>query len=299
MEDVLVAAAAREQGHDDRDEREGRPRRQLPIHGPTDGYPAARLKNGRGVETDVGWSFEPLPAAALAAVAIAYARRALASGAAADRRRGGSRRVGRALATLALALFSPLDRIGETRLFSVHMAQHLLIGDVAPLLAILGLSGPLLRPVLALPGAIRLRRLAHPLVALPLWAASLVAWHVPAAYDAALRHPAVHDLQHLSFFTCGLLFWAAVLEVLPGPRWYGLGSKLVSLAFAWLVGGMLANVFLWSHEAFYAPYRHAPRLWGLTPLADQRLGGGVMLLETSAVMLAVALVVGARWLGEG
>ena len=114
-----------------------------------------------------------------------------------------------------LAVASPVDQIGEERLFSVHMLQHLMLGDLAPLLAVLGLSGPLLRPVLALPFASRLRLLAHPLVALPLWAANLYAWHVPRLYDAALAHPAIHATEHACFYAGGLLLWSAILEVLP------------------------------------------------------------------------------------
>ena len=248
----------------------------------------------------VGWTFEPLPLAAIAVVGAAYARRALTLG-----RRGTPVPAWKlvlfalSLGTVVLALVSPVDRIGEERLFSVHMLQHLLIGDVAPLLAVLGLSGPLLRPVLALPFVFRLRVLAQPFVALPLWAANLYAWHLPRLYGAALENAAVHALQHLLFFSCGLLLWATLLEVVPGPRWYGTGAKLVSLGFVWVAGGVLANVFLWSGRAFYRPYREAPRLWGLSPVADQRIGGGVMLLEMSAVVLAVALVLGLRWLGEG
>jgi putative membrane protein len=203
-----------------------------------------------------------------------------------------------ALVVLFVAVASPLDTIGEHRLFSVHMLQHVLIGDVAPLLVVLGLTGPLLRPALALPVVPRLRWLAFPLVALPLWAIDLGVWHLPPLYDAALRHPAVHDLEHALFFACGLLLWMALLEPLPGPRWFGTGARLASLGFVWIVGGALAQVFLWDGRLLYPPYRTVPRLWGLSPIADQRVGGGVMLLEMSLVVLAVATMLGLRWLQE-
>ncbi|HEY7208388.1 MAG TPA: cytochrome c oxidase assembly protein [Gaiellaceae bacterium] len=245
------------------------------------------------------WTFDAPTLALLAFAAVAYARRARTL-----QRRGVAVGVRRpvmfalALATLFVAFCSPIDVIGEQSLFSVHMLQHLLIGDVAPLLVVLGLSGPLLRPVLALPGVWRLHALARPQVLLVLWAANLYLWHVPLLYDAALAHDGIHALEHALFFTCGALLWATLLELLPGPRWYGSGAKLLSLAFVWVAGGVLSNVFLWSGRAFYDPYRDAPRLWGLDPVADQRLGGGLMLLEMSVVVIAVAIVLGVRWLAE-
>lgn len=194
-----------------------------------------------------------------------------------------------AVVVLLVALLSPLDRIGEERLFSVHMAQHLLIGDVAPLLVVLGLDGPLLRPLLALRPVRRLRVLAHPLAAFPLWAVNLCVWHLTPLYDAALDHDAVHALQHTLFFACGLLVWAALIEPLPGPAWFTAGRKLLYVAGMWLVSLALAQVFLWSGHTYYARYVTAPRTWGLSPLADQRAGGGVMLVEGSLVMVGVAV----------
>jgi putative membrane protein len=192
-------------------------------------------------------------------------------------------------AVLLVAFLSPLDRLGEERLFSAHMAQHLLIGDVAPLLVVLGLDGPLLRPLLAVGPVRRLRGLAHPLVALPLWAANLGVWHLTPLYDAALGHDAVHALQHALFFLCGTLVWAALLEPLPGPAWFSAGRKLLYVAGMWLVSLALSQVFLWSGHVYYSRYAAAPRTWGLSAAADQRAGGGVMLVEGSLVMLGVVV----------
>lgn len=199
------------------------------------------------------------------------------------------------LAALTFALVSPLDSIGESRLFSVHMAQHVVIGDLAPLFIVLGLSGPLLRPLLAFRWVQRARFLTHPLVALPFWAIALCLWHIPTLYDAALENSAVHALEHACFFTGGLLLWTALLGLLPGPRWFGLGARLSALGFVWLVGGALANVLLWSTQPFYPPYVEAPRMWGLSPLADQHAGGGVMLLEMMLVGAVVFVAVGLAW----
>lgn len=247
----------------------------------------------------VGWSFDPLPLAVVTVVVVAYAWRArtlLRRGRRVASRTAAAFAAG--LAALVLAVVSPLDSIGEGRLFSVHMAQHVLISDVAPLLLVLGLSGPLLRPLLAVRPLQRLRVLTHPLLALPLWAGDLWLWHLPRLYDAALANAAVHSLEHLCFLTGGLLLWTALLGLLPGPRWFGHGARFAALAFVWLTGGALANVFLWSGHAFYRPYVEAPRTWGLSPLADQRAGGGVMLVEMMFVGAIVFVVLGLGWLAD-
>ncbi|HEY2544248.1 MAG TPA: cytochrome c oxidase assembly protein, partial [Gaiellaceae bacterium] len=134
--------------------------------------------------------------------------------------------------------------------------------------------------------------------ALPLWAANLAVWHVPYLYDAALAHSAVHALQHALFFAGGALVWATLFELLPGPRWFGTGARAAYLAGMWFFSLGLSSVFLWSSHPFYEPYVHAPRLWGFSPLDDQRLGGGVMLLEGSLIMLGVLIWLGLRWFDE-
>ena len=236
------------------------------------------------------WTFDPIPLAALAIAATAYARRARTlrlRGTPVPRVKALS--FGLAVAVIALALASPIDTIGERRRFSVHMLQHLLIGDVAAMLLAIGLTGPLLRPLLAQAPLRRLRVLAHPLVALPLWAANLYVWHVPRLYDAALAHDSIHAVQHALFLTCGTLLWAALLEPLPGPSWFGTGPKLVALACVWVAGGALANVFIWSGHPFYSRYHST---------LDQRIGGGVMLIEMSLLVVAVFFWLALGWLRE-
>ena len=122
-----------------------------------------------------------------------------------------------------LALNSPIDALGEQHFFFLHMTQHVMLGDLAPLSSCVGLTGPVLRPVLASRSVERLRILAHPLVALPVWAVNLYVWHIPFLYDAALHHDSVHALEHFLFFTCGCLMWEPVVETLPAPAWFGTG----------------------------------------------------------------------------
>lgn len=231
-------------------------------------------------------SLEPARLLPIALAAFLYWRRALTlrrRGAAVPGWRQGLFALGLALIVVALA--SPIDRLGEERLFSFHMAQHILLGDLAALCLVAGLTGPLLRPLLAFKAVDRLRFLAHPLVALPLWAANLFAWHVPAAYEAALSSGGVHVLQHLCFLTFGALMWAPVVEVLPGPMWFGTGWKLGYIVTVRLLETLLGNIFLWTGTVVYATYERAERIWGISPLADQGIAGAVMMVEGSLVTI--------------
>ncbi len=182
-----------------------------------------------------------------------------------------------------VSLVSPLDAYGEQEFFSAHMLQHVIIGDLAPLCFVAALTGPVLRPVLRLPIADRLRVLTHPLVALPVWAFNLYIWHLPVLYQAALHHSAVHALEHFLFFACGCLMWAPVLETLPQPEWFGTGAKLAYIAVVRVVETVLGNVFLWSGKVFY-PYYHGAH--GISALHDQGLAGAVMMAEGSLVTIA-------------
>jgi cytochrome c oxidase assembly factor CtaG len=162
----------------------------------------------------------------------------------------------------------------------------------------LGLTGQVLRPVLALRPVERLRFLAHPLVALPVWALNLYIWHIPYLYDAALHHDSIHALEHFMFFTCGCLMWEPVVETLPAPEWFGTGMKLGYIAVVRLIETVLGNIFIWSNTAFYSVYRHPPE-WGLTPVHDQNLGGIVMMAEGSLVTLIALSWLFLRMAAEG
>jgi len=232
------------------------------------------------------WTFDPIQLASLAVIGFLYYRRVrtLAErGTPVEPWRQWC--FGAGLASLFVVLASPVDALGEEQFLFVHMIQHIVIGDLAPLLMVAGLTGPILRPVLALPVIGRLRVLGHPLIAFPIWAVNLYVWHLPFLYEAALHHDVVHALQHTMFFAAGALFWAAVLEPLPGPSWFGSGAKLVYIVVARLVGMILANVMLWSSSVWYSTYDHAAR-WGITPQSDQGIAGSTMMIVDSIVTIS-------------
>jgi cytochrome c oxidase assembly factor CtaG len=245
------------------------------------------------------WSFEPLQVVPTVVVAVLYVRRTRTL-AAEGRPVPGWRQAcfWTSIGLVVLALNSPIDALGEEHFFFVHMTQHVLLGDLAPLFFVLGMTGQILRPVLALRPVERLRVLAHPLVALPLWALNLYVWHLPFLYDAALHHDAVHALEHFCFFTFGCLIWEPVVETLPAPAWFGTGAKIGYIFAVRLVETVLGNVFIWSSSAFYSVYRHAPE-WGIAPVHDLNLGGVVMMAEGSIVTLAALAWLFLRMAAEG
>jgi putative membrane protein len=169
-------------------------------------------------------------------------------------------------ALILVAVFSPLATWGEHRSFAAHMAQHLLLGDLAPLVLAIAVGG----------------LGVHPAVAGFAWLANLAFWHVPAVYEAALHHEVLHVVQHLALFSAGAFLWSSVLF----RRW-NVAVRLGALA-ATMVGSLtLASILLWWPRVIYATYAHAHTLGGIAPVSDQRLGGGLMLLEGSLVVFAV------------
>lgn len=232
------------------------------------------------------WSFDPLELAPTVAVSYLYLSRTRSlarRGLPVERSRQWLFWTG--ILLVVIALDSPVDAVGERDFFFVHMIQHVLLGDLAPLCFVAGLTGPVLRPVLSLPGAEGLRRLTHPFVAFPIWAVDLCGWHVPLLYEAALHHSAIHALEHLLLFTCGALMWSPVLETLPAPAWFGTGWKLAYIGAVRVVETALGNVFIWSTSVFYPWYVHPRPIWGIDALDDQRLAGVVMMAEGSLVTL--------------
>jgi cytochrome c oxidase assembly factor CtaG len=234
-----------------------------------------------------GAAFEPLQIAAITLVAVAYWSRVRTLS-----------REGRPVPAWRVACFasglilgvaafaSPLDHLAEELLLA-HMAQHLLIADLGALLIVLGLTGPLLQPLLAVRWLGWIRHLAHPLVALPLWAIDLCLWHLPVLYQGALAHDSVHALQHACFVGFGILMWMPLVGPLPQPSWFGLPAKIGYLIGVRFVGTALGNVFMWSNDVFYPDYASGEAHWHLSPLTDQSIAGVIMTTEGGFVTLGV------------
>jgi cytochrome c oxidase assembly factor CtaG len=188
-----------------------------------------------------------------------------------------------------LTIAGALTALGDLsdELLTAHMAEHLLLGDIAALLIVLGLTGPLIAPVLRVGFFYRLRILAHPLIAFPLWAIDMYVWHLPVFYEAALNHLGVHLLEHAMFLGLGINMWMCLFGPLPMPRWFGNLAKLGYIVAVRLTGTVLGNVFLWSGTAFYPFYTQGDAAWRVSPIADQNLAGAVMMVEESFLTLGL------------
>lgn len=182
------------------------------------------------------------------------------------------------LLMIALALVSPIAHVGE-ELVIAHMVEHLMLGDLATLLLVLGLTGPLLQPILAIRFFDRLRILAHPLVAFPLWALNFYLWHIPALYDAAYGGAAMHVLEHTNFIFFGCLMWMPIFGPLPKPSWFNAAWKVGYVVAVRFAGAILGNVLMWSGSVLYPKYAAGEAYWNVSPLADQSTAGVVMMVE--------------------
>jgi cytochrome c oxidase assembly factor CtaG len=199
---------------------------------------------------------------------------------------------------LIVVTLTMTGRISD-ELFAAHMAEHLLIGDVGTLLLVLGLTGPVLAPVLRIRFFDRLRILAHPLAAFPLWAIDLFLWHVPAIHDAAVRHAGLHALQHTCFVLFGANMWMALLGPLPKPAWFGNLARLLYIIAVRLTGAVLGNILVFGGHEFFPVYAAGERAHGISAAGDQNAAGAIMMIEGSFLTLALFAWLFARAAREG
>jgi cytochrome c oxidase assembly factor CtaG len=195
------------------------------------------------------------------------------------------------MVALLAALVSPLDGLGEDYLFSAHMLQHVLLGDIAPLLILLALSRVIMRPATRRLSGLerRLGVLASPATGLVIWLVVMYVWHIPALYDAAVEHPLVHLLEHVSFFAAGVALWWPLIQPVPMRRRLT-GLQPVAYIGSAKAGLAALGIFLtWSATTIYPYYETTPRIWGLSPIEDQNVAGVIMMVEQS-VTLAIVLV---------
>jgi cytochrome c oxidase assembly factor CtaG len=179
---------------------------------------------------------------------------------------------------MAIVQIGPLDTLSDSVLVA-HMAQHIVIGDIASLFIVFGLTGPVLQPLLHMRPTRPLRTLATPIVALVLWAADLYAWHIPFFYQLAINHDLVHALEHACMLWFGTLLWLALVGPLPKPAWFAGWGALIYVIGVRFIGAVLANVLIWAQTVFYPVYRSTDAARGLNPLSDQNLAGGLMMVE--------------------
>ena len=203
---------------------------------------------------------------------------------------------------LVAALVPRVEELSQVS-FALHMAQHEVLMLVAAPLLVLG--KPLAGFIWGMPLAIRhavsrpfrtagsqtlWRWLVTPLVAWSLHALTLWMWHTPAWFEAGLHHPAMHDLQHACFLFSALIFWWALVRRRPDH------IAVLYLLTTLLHTGFLGALLTFAPNVWYPTYRDAANPWGLTPLADQQLGGLIMWVPAGVVFMLAGLFMLARWL---
>ena len=249
---------------------------------------------------ELHWLPDPFvlaPIAVLVAIYVRRFRRARVEGRGRDgRARGAGAPQAAAFAAgvlaLLLAVATPLDGLGEDYLFSAHMLQHVLLGDIAPALLLLSLSRVILRPVTRRLMSVEraLGPLASPWTGIALWIGVMYLWHIPALYEAAIRDPLVHLLEHASFFTAGVAVWWPLIQPVPMRRRLS-GLRTVAYIGTAKFGLAALGLYLtWSSTLLYDYYEGLPRIWGLGAVDDQNAGGAIMMVEQSLTFV-IALVV--------
>ena len=231
------------------------------------------------------------------AVALAYAL-AWARGARAEL--GRPARFMASLLVLLVTLNGPLHDLSDYYLFSAHMVQHLLLTLVVPPLLLAGtppsMADALVRRLgRARPLEAMMRAGTRPVPALALYAVALIGWHLPGPYNAALEHHRLHILEHLVLIATALVAWWPVLS--PSVRLPRLhyGAQILYLFAFGIPMTVVAAMITGAEHTLYPFYAAAPRLFGVTPLADQRLGGLIMWVPAGLIPLVAFTVVFFRW----
>ena len=201
-----------------------------------------------------------------------------------------------ALATLFFALNGPVDALADERLFTAHMAQHLLLALVMPPLLLLGTPGWMLRLLLQKRAVMGLARLiTHPIVAFALYNGFLAAIHTPPVFEWMVRDEGVHIATHLLLMITGTIMWWPLLSPLPElPRLPYPAQTLYLFLLLIPMAAVSAPITLAS-DVVYPWYLEGPHPWGLTPLADQVLGGLLMWVGAGLYFMGVFSLMFFRW----
>ncbi len=203
------------------------------------------------------------------------------------------------LLAVIVALVCPVDVLGE-QLMVMHMVQHILLLDIAPILMILGLSKGILRPVTRRLNAVERRAgwFAHPAFAVFAYAGLMWLWHVPKLYDTALHDSGVHALEHLCFALAGGLYWWHLLSPIRNRMRLGGLGPIAYMVSTKLLVGVLGIVLAFAPHAIYPFYEHHRHYWGLSAQEDQSMAGLLMALEQSIVMGTALVYLFVRMLDE-
>jgi cytochrome c oxidase assembly factor CtaG len=200
-----------------------------------------------------------------------------------------------ALVLLLAVTVTPIHTLGMHYLLTVHLFQNVVLAEWAPLLVVLGIAPPLAEAMARTPV---IRALTHPAVALPLWLANYMLWHLPWSYDTALENPdTLLHVEHALYLVTGVLMWWCVFQ--DERHRLGAGARSAYVFAAFVLASPIGLVMALVPEPIYDYYVDAHhRVWGLDPLEDQQLAGMLMAFEQAAVFFAVFAFWFFRFLAE-
>jgi len=203
------------------------------------------------------------------------------------------------LAVIFASLNGPLHDLSDYYLFSAHMVQHLLLSLAVPPLLLFGTPGWMLRPFLAYPrlGAVA-RWVTRPTRCFIIFNVVIAAWHLPPLYNTAMAYHPIHIVQHLTFMVASVLMWWPFLSPLPElPRLAYPGQMLY--CFLMVIPMSIVSIYIaMADHVLYPAYAVAPRLWGLTPMSDQQIGGLIMWIPGGLLFYVVMTFVFFKWAGR-
>lgn len=188
---------------------------------------------------------------------------------------------------------TPIATLALHYLLSAHLLQNVALAEWAPALAVAAIPAGLTERIVAIRP---LQPLLHPVVALPLWLLAYGVWHLPALYDAALRHHSLLHLEHATYVATGFLLWWPVFK--EAPARLSAGAKSAYLFAAFVLASPLGLLLALVPSPLYDFYEEAPRIWGLDALADQQIAGVIMSVSEAVVFFAAFLVFFTRFMRE-
>ena len=205
-----------------------------------------------------------------------------------------------ALVSVFVSLNGPLHDLSDSFLFSAHMVQHLVLTLIFPPLLLLGVPGWMLRPLLLHPRVAPVaRRLTRATWGFTIFNVTIAVWHLPPLYNAAVAHHPLHIVQHLMFMGTAVLMWWPLLSPLPElPRLAYPGQMLY--CFLMVIPMSIVSIYIaMADTILYPAYASAPRVWSISPMLDQQLGGLIMWIPGGLFFYVVMTFVFFKWAGRG
>jgi putative membrane protein len=205
-----------------------------------------------------------------------------------------------ALLIIFASLNGPIHDLSDYYLFSAHMVQHLLLSLVAAPLMVFGLTGDMLRPLLRSRAlAATARAITRPAICYAVFNVVIIFWHLPFAYNAAMANHGIHIVQHLTLLTASVLMWWPLMSPLPElPRLSYPGQMLYCFLMV-IPMSVVAIYIAMADTVLYPAYASAPRIWDLTPMTDQHIGGLIMWIPGGLFFYGIMSVVFFRWASRG